>query len=246
MGRDNLKEMKNWTLKDFEEELRRSEEKNKSISLEQDDALVRKARFMEARNTYERISEVEREQSFFKFRNFVGLNEKFTFFWITRSPFSQWFKCNFTTNFINIKEPKNSIDNANHCFTSAEQYMMYSKAMLFLDRDIASKILKTNDVKKIKRLGREVKFFEEVVWEFNRVKIIYEGNKAKFTQNEDLKKELFSTKGTTLVEAAPNDNIWGIGLAEDDHRSRMRKTWLGKNLLGEILTQLRFDLMGEY
>lgn len=238
--------MKSWTLKDFEDSLRKAEEKNQNLSLEEDDSLTRNARFMEARNTYETISEEEREQSFFRYRNFIPSIENYTFFWATKSPFSQWHRCIFKTNFINVREPKNEIDNAVHEFTSAEQYMMYSKAMLFLDRDTANKILRTNDVKAIKQLGREVKYFDEIVWDFNKTRIVYEGNKAKFTQNEGLKETLFATKGTTLVEAAPNDAIWGIGLAEDDPSAKKRETWQGKNLLGEILTQLRVELMGDY
>ncbi|KAF5038787.1 hypothetical protein DSECCO2_550700 [anaerobic digester metagenome] len=238
--------MGNWTLKDFEEELRKVKERNRNLSLNEDDILVRKARFLEARNTYETVSEQEREQSFFKYRNFVHLNESFTFFWVTKSPFSQWYRCNFKTDFVNVREPKNEFDNAVHEFKSAEQYMMYSKAMLFLDRETANKILKNSDVKEIKQLGREVKYFDETVWDFNKIRIVYEGNKAKFTQNESLKEALFATKGTTLVEAAPNDAIWGIGLAEDDPRASKRETWQGKNLLGEVLTQLRVDLMGGY
>ncbi len=238
--------MENWTLKDFEEELRKAEERNKNLSLNEDDILVRKARILEARNTYETVSEQEREQSFFKYRNFVHANESFTFFWATKSPFSQWHRCIFKTNFINVLEPKNEVDNAVHEFTSAERYMMYSKAMLFLDRDTANKILRTSDVKEIKQLGREVKYFDEIVWDFNKIRVVYEGNKAKFTQNESLKEALFATKGNTLVEAAPNDAIWGIGLTENDPRAKQREMWQGKNLLGEILTQLRVDLMGEY
>lgn len=41
------------------------------------------------------------------------------------------------------------IDNIH--FTSMEQYMMYKKAVLFHDTEIASKILQTSDVAEIKR-----------------------------------------------------------------------------------------------
>ena len=39
-------------------------------------------------------------------------------------------------------------------FSSMEQYMMYNKAVLFNDRDIARQILAVSDVGKIKELGR--------------------------------------------------------------------------------------------
>ncbi len=100
----------------------------------------------------------------------------------------------------------------------------------------------TNNVRKIKTLGRKVENYEDKVWEYYRSSIVYEGNKAKFSQNPHLKVALFATKGTTLVEASPNDAIWGIGLAKDDPRAAKRSTWLGKNLLGEILTQISIEL----
>jgi ribA/ribD-fused uncharacterized protein len=185
-------------------------------------------------------------------------SEIFTFFWITKSPFSQWHKSKFTaTTCLNEgifdlfdQKKKHILQNLFPFdvqeYSSAEQFMMYHKAMIFLDREIAKQIMNTDDVRKIKNLGRQVKNYNEDVWKYFRSKIVYEGNKAKFIQNEELKKALFKTKGTTIVEAAPNDTIWGIGLTEDEPRALKRKTWLGKNLLGEILTQIRFELMGEY
>lgn len=56
--------------------------------------------------------------------------EKFTFFWRTSSPFSQWHKADFTVNGVH--------------YTSAEQYMMHQKALLFGDQIIAEKILKSS------------------------------------------------------------------------------------------------------
>ena len=42
-------------------------------------------------------------------------------------------------------------------FTSMEQYMMYQKAILFDDRELAQQILSTSNAGKIKALGRAVR-----------------------------------------------------------------------------------------
>lgn len=177
--------------------------------------------------------------------------EKFTFFWETESPFSQWhpskfiapcymWQTEFYDQLLKIGFPENIV------FTSAEQYMMYAKAMTFVDIDTARAIMKETNPRKIKALGRQVNRFIENTWLFYRYRIVYLANKFKFTQNDDLKEALLATRGTTIVEASPYDNIWGIGLKEDDPKAQQRSTWKGKNLLGEILTELRIELMGEY
>ena len=174
--------------------------------------------------------------------------EKFTFFWATKSPFSQWHKCNFmgerifrTPDYLEAFEKEIQ-------FSSTEQFMMYHKCLLSLDFDAAQEVLSTRDPKKQKQIGRSVKMTEEILetWKVFKSYVVYEGNKAKFTQNEELKEALITTKGTTLVETAPNDNIWGVGLTEDDPRVKKRGTWQGKNLLGEILTKIRIEITGEY
>ena len=239
--------MEEWTMEQFQEEVRRVIEESKKIILTQDqwDSRMRSANISQWKQAYH--SDDERIQFRLTYKKEVDFeNERFTYFWATKSPFSQWHKCSFKAFFRNVDEPLNKSDNDEHIFSSAEQYMMYAKAMLFLDRDSAKEILQTKDVRKIKELGRKVKFFDEPTWDFNKFDIVYLGNKQKFFQNEDLKQVLLETKGTTLVEAAPNDKIWGIGLTEDDVMAKRRKTWQGKNLLGEILTQLRFELLERY
>lgn len=187
------------------------------------------------------------------------INEDYTFFWKTKSPFSQWFKSDFiaTTCLIiglgsgqEYKIKKNDLigeyfQSETHTYSSMEQFMMFHKAIIFLDLESAKEVMNTNNVREIKELGRQVKNFDEEIWQFYRSKVVYEGNKAKFSQNEELKRALIATKGTTLVEAAYNDSIWGIGLSEDDPKSRNRKTWKGKNLLGEILTILREEIINK-
>ena len=189
----------------------------------------------------------------------ILVNENYTFFWETKSPFSQWYKSNFhaTTLLIEGISYGNEIYKTKRQeilgdfpfevqeYSSAEQFMMYHKAMVFLDRETAKKIMSTNNVRTIKELGRQVSDFHLETWKYFRSKIVYEGNKAKFSQNKELKQALLDTVNTTLVESAPNDKIWGIGLSENDIQSKKRETWKGKNLLGEILTIIREEFLAE-
>jgi ribA/ribD-fused uncharacterized protein len=73
--------------------------------------------------------------------------------------------------------------------------------------------------------------------------IVYEGNLAKFTQNEDLKAALLLTGDRIMVEASPLDNIWGIGLDENAEGIEDPSYWLGLNLLGQAITLVKGQLM---
>ncbi len=72
---------------------------------------------------------------------------------------SNWYLSEFTVDGVN--------------FSSMEQYMMYKKAILFEDADIAAKILDTDDVVIIKELGRKVSGYNDSVWNGMRQVIIY-------------------------------------------------------------------------
>lgn len=131
----------------------------------------------------------------------------------------------------------------NITFSSMEQYMMYQKAICFHDQKSASQISKTNDVAEIKALGRLVSGYDDHYWNGVRQIIVYEGLRAKFSQNETLKKLLTDTDDAILAECAVKDKIWGIGLSMH-HQDRFdRSKWQGRNLLGYALMCVRRDLM---
>ena len=155
----------------------------------------------------------------------------FTFFWREESPFSQWHRSEFVVDGVR--------------YVCAEQYMMAGKARLFGDAEVLASILKSPSPKTHKALGRKVRDFDATVWERERERIVYEGNRAKFTQRPELLKVLLATAGTELVEASPLDRIWGVGLGAEDPRIQDPSKWRGLNLLGKVLTKLREDLIAE-
>src|SRR5438045_5120721 len=91
----------------------------------------------------------------------------------------QWFHSPFTTP--SPIDPEQSIT-----FPNCETYMMYHKAILFSDIEIAERILLAEDPKEVKALGRLVRDFDDEVWKRERMGIVMEGNRVKFAQNEEL------------------------------------------------------------
>lgn len=124
-------------------------------------------------------------------------------------------------------------------FSSMEQFMMYRKAVCFHDEAVAEKILSTNDVAKIKLLGRQVSHYDESTWNGIRQITVYEGLYAKFSQNEDLKAKIKATGNAVLAECAVKDRIWGIGLSMKDPDRLNKAKWSGQNLLGYALMMVR-------
>lgn len=125
-------------------------------------------------------------------------------------------------------------------FTSVEQWMMYRKAITFGDQTTALKILATDDVRKIKALGREVRNYDDRVWSSVRYSEVRRGVEAKIRYSEHIQSLLKSyPKDSVFCECAKNDRIWGIGLTMHDPRRLNPRLWEGENLLGQIWTEMR-------
>ena len=151
------------------------------------------------------------------------MKEEFVLFW--GGPFSQWHSSLFEIDGVR--------------YNCAEQYMMREKARLFKDVSAEKEIMHATSPRDQKAWGQRVQGFQEETWNKVAKKIVFKGNVAKFTQNEELKQTLLDTGDKTLVEASPHDKIWGIGLGEDDPRAKNRSQWRGKNWLGEVLMDVR-------
>lgn len=152
----------------------------------------------------------------------------YTFFWKTNERYgclSNWFEASFVIDGIN--------------YNSAEQYMMFKKALLFNDAENASKIMDAASPKICKALGKKVKPFDSAIWDQHKYNIVYDGIKAKFEQNPDIRAVLLATGDSILVEASPFDNIWGIGLTARQAKEISPEEWPGQNLLGKILMDVR-------
>jgi ribA/ribD-fused uncharacterized protein len=163
-----------------------------------------------------------------------GRAVEYLFFWghrpqrgggLGRGCLSQWWPAAFTVD--------------GHQFATAEHYMMWRKATLFGDGEMAGQILAAAHPHRAKALGRQVRGFDQQLWEQRRFDIVVDGSVAKFSQNEPLREYVLGTGDRVLVEASPTDRVWGIGLAASDERAADPGAWRGLNLLGFALMQAR-------
>jgi ribA/ribD-fused uncharacterized protein len=144
---------------------------------------------------------------------------------------SQWCKARFVVDGV--------------AFNCCEQYMMAEKAAVFGDMEAHARILAASNPKQQKAIGRQVRGFDENVWNAVCRGIVYAGNLARFSQDEPSRAALLATGEKMIVEASPTDRIWGIGLAPDDDRALDRAEWRGTNWLGVALMQARQTLRGD-
>lgn len=167
----------------------------------------------------------------------TGEKLTFLFFWghtnkakesVGKQCLSQWYNAGFYVDSIHYK--------------TAEHWMMAQKAALFNEPDLFNEIVNTDSAKKVKALGRKIKHFSSDIWDEHKYKIVVDGNTHKFTQNPELFDFLKQTDRAYLIEASPNDAIWGIGIAENNEDIDNPYLWPGQNLLGFALMEVREQL----
>ncbi|MBQ6594893.1 MAG: NADAR family protein [Clostridia bacterium] len=127
-------------------------------------------------------------------------------------------------------------------FSSVEQYLMYHKALIFGDTDTAAMILKEDDPAVIQKLGRKVTPYIDTIWAGRCQAVLYRGLMCKFSQNPTLRSELLMTGDAILVEGTASDKRFANGLTRTDPDRYDMQKWLGKNLLGFTLMEVRDEL----
>lgn len=130
-------------------------------------------------------------------------------------------------------------------YFAMEQYIAHQKALTFGDEEIAGKVMASFDFEEMKALGRQVRNYDNRVWNGIRQIVIYNGLLEKFRQNPEMKAQLLATGDAVLAEAEDSDGIWGIGLSMEDPARLDMQQWQGQNLLGFALMQVREALRKE-
>ncbi|KAK5126016.1 hypothetical protein LTR85_011371 [Meristemomyces frigidus] len=166
------------------------------------------------------------------------VTDKYVFFFGFEGPepeccLQQWYPSVFTEKKSEGgKEEEESLE-----FHTAEQYMMYHKALVMGDEEIAQQTLECSTPAEAKALGRKVRNFDQNKWDASCDRIVEEGNYLKFSQDERMKRVLVGTEARGIVETSPNDRLWGVGYNSDEALEHVSE-W-GENKLGKALERVR-------
>jgi len=120
---------------------------------------------------------------------------------------------------------------------------MYHKCLTFDKNNISllNNILFEKSPAKIKAYGRQVKNFDDKIWDNIKYNIMLDGLRFKFKQNIIINNKLKATNNKTLYEASKYDKIWGIGCDYDAIYINPSK--YGQNLLGKALMEIRSEIL---
>lgn len=149
-----------------------------------------------------------------------------------------------------------------HWYWCVEQEMMYMKAKTYGDTGKMNRILKSEDAKEMKNLGRAVQGLRRDPERWDRVKfgVVAAAIKKKFEADDGLKRQLLSTGNKVIAEAVNGDDEWAVGFTEFrtpvpdrvlrgvklDRRTKAWDVppaeWTGKNLQGLCLMKVRAEL----
>lgn len=151
------------------------------------------------------------------------VTDDYVAFFSAKSVFSNGYGCEF-----------NYDDKGVH---SAQQALVYGKALLLGDYSIAEKVLDTkNTPMAYHNLNKQING-DVNLWENYRSRVMISILDDKFNDSERLYL-LKATGSRKLLLASPYDSVWGIGAG----LSKVDTVWnsyTGKNLLGESLMKVR-------
>jgi ribA/ribD-fused uncharacterized protein len=149
-------------------------------------------------------------------------------FFGSQSPLSNFYITEFSMNGI--------------IYDCQERHYVRGKAEYANRPDLLSAVMEASSPSDCKRISTELdKIIDLDDWHKNHAaKIMTDGVKAKFEQNENIRNFLLATGEKTLVEANPYDKHWSCGFSLKDTAKILDvDNWPGDNELGNILMDTR-------
>ena len=122
-------------------------------------------------------------------------------------------------------------------------YIGYTRKAFFAKDDPEFRL--TFDSKILNQLVKDIVNYDDKIFSGRRQIVLYQANLDKFRYNIELKNQLLATNDAVIALCNKYDLVNGIGLNVDDSRIYKTKNWLGSNLHGFSLMEVRSTLKKE-
>ncbi len=124
-------------------------------------------------------------------------------------------------------------------FKNSEQIYQWRKAVCHGMDDTAIKILEAEKPWDAKRLGEKIKSSPQ--WEESKVNVMRMALQVKLENCAEFKTKLLDSGTKILVECTQN-RFWGSGLTREETLKTSPSDWPGRNMMGELLTEIRVNI----
>ena len=115
----------------------------------------------------------------------------------------------------------------------------------FGNQQLATKIQKSKHAGEAKRLSKDIPDDEKRwQWEKDNIEVMKELLSAKAKQCQEFLNCLMENKDNLLAEATPS-KFWGTGMSLFVTKNCSPRYWLGKNMLGALLSELTQVFKGD-
>ena len=125
-------------------------------------------------------------------------------------------------------------------FPTAEHAYVHEKATQNNRSDIATTVLRTQNVLEVKKMSNKI--VEGRTWKENKVKVMKAIVESKTRMNDEVRKELIESGVEEIGEAVIGQDYWGIGISKEAAAKTNPSKWPGKNILGNLYMELRENL----
>ena len=129
----------------------------------------------------------------------------------------------------------------NMTYASSEHAYQWKKCDYIGRDDLADRILQAPTPREVKAITSLIPLDQLTNWHTAKVDFMKMILKAKWDCSADFRQALMATEGMTLAEAT-QDKFWGVGVGSNLALHTKPSKFLGQNMLGRILKELRDEV----
>ena len=122
-----------------------------------------------------------------------------------------------------------------------EQFIQSKKAELFGDQLSYDEIMKSDDPRQMKQMGKRIKGYKDAEWKRQSSDIIMECVRNKVYSHKEIQDYLLATGDKIIGEGTP-DPHFGVGIHIGDSRVLNLDEWTGNNIMGKALMETRSEI----